>query len=313
MTIRSAGFGALPSGNRSGRADDHVHREGGVGVGQHGALRGPGRARRVDQRHHVARLGGSHAPLDLTGLLGPMATAELEEVVPREQAGVVVGVHPAGLDVDDRARPAGAHGQHLVDLLLVLGEVDLGRGVGEEVLDLGGGVGRVQPDGDAAHGDGGEVEQDPLRSVLGVDRHPVAGVYTEREQSVGGVEHKVPRAVPRVLLPDAERLLPHGDVVRRALGPAASHRRDRRRRRRRCTGRRVASHRYRHGVDSPYVGQAPITRQRSRGTLVASDDQPGKCLRLTTTFRSSPSDPLRRTTLSCACSRTAPGCRGRPP
>ena len=94
------------------------------------------------------------------------------------------------------ARATRVHGQHLVHLLLVLGEVDGGAGVGQQVLDLGGGVGRVEPDGDAADGDGGQVEQHPLGAVLGLDRHPVTGVDPEGEQPVGGVEHEVPRRVP---------------------------------------------------------------------------------------------------------------------
>ena len=75
-----------------------------------------------------------------------------------------------------------------------------GAAVVEEVLDLGRRVRRVQPDGDGPHGDGGEVEDDPLGAVLGVDRHPVARFDAERQQSVGGVDDLVPRPRPTLAI-----------------------------------------------------------------------------------------------------------------
>jgi len=115
----------------------------------------------------------------------------------------------------------------LVELLLVLGEVDTRAAVAEEVLDLRRRIGRVEADRDAAHGDGGEVKDHPLGAVLGLDRHAVAGLDTERQQPARGVFDQAPGGLPRVLVPDPEVLLTHGDLRRCALRPVAGQRGDR--------------------------------------------------------------------------------------
>ena len=105
-----------------------------------------------------------------------MLTPKLEEVVPEHEAFVGVIAETARLGVEDaldRAANLGIDLQDLVGLFLILGEVDLRRAVADQVLDLGGRVGRVQPDRDASYGDRGEIEDDPLGVVLGVDGDPV--------------------------------------------------------------------------------------------------------------------------------------------
>ena len=162
---------------------------------------------------------------DRVGVLALVLTTELQEVVPEQQPFVVGADQASRLDEDDPLQlgdPLAVDLEHLVDLLLVLGEVDLGARVTEQVLDLGGRVGRVQTDRDAPHGDGRQVEDDPLRPVLAMDRDPIARCDTERQQPVGGVLDQPPRLLPRVLAPDAEVLLAHRDLLRAALRPSPS-------------------------------------------------------------------------------------------
>ena len=145
-----------------------------------------------------------------------MLTPELEEVVPEHQAFVGVVAETARLGVEDaldRAADLGIDLQDLVGLFLILGEVDLRRAVADQVLDLGGRVGRVQPDRDPSNGDRGEIEDDPLGVVLGVDGDPVSHFEAGGEQAVGGGLDQVPGLCPVVFLPDAEVLLSHRDLA----------------------------------------------------------------------------------------------------
>ena len=227
--MRSSGPGDFPFGQALGQVHDLVDREAGVGVGEHRSLRRAGRARRVDQRHHVVRLRFGHPSLDRVGVDSPVRPSQFEEILPGHQSRVVVLTNSARFEVDDlaqRSRCLPLGGEHLVDLLLVLGEMDDGRAVAEKVRDLDGGVGGIQADGDAAHGDGGQVEDDPLGAVLGVDRHSVTGLDAECQQSMADVEHLLPYLLPRVLVPDAEVLLPHRRLSRMGARPLAGKRGD---------------------------------------------------------------------------------------
>ena len=145
-----------------------------------------------------------------------MLTPKLEEVVPEHEALVGVVAETARLGVEDaldRAANLGIDLQDLVGLFLILGEVDLRRAVADQVLDLGGRVGRVQPDRDASYGDRGEIEDDPLGVVLGVDGDPVPHLEAAGEQAVGGGLDQVPGLCPVVFLPDAEVLLSHRNLA----------------------------------------------------------------------------------------------------
>ncbi len=160
-----------------------------------------------------------------------MLATELEQAIPEHEAVVVDADHAARLDEDDRAQvgqPRAVDRRHLVELLLVLGEVHAGAAVAEQVLDLGRRIGRVEADRDPAHGDRRQVEDHPLGSVFAMDRHPVAGTHAQRQQSEGGLLDQPPGPVPRVLVPDAEVLLAHRDLIRCPLRPVPCERCDRR-------------------------------------------------------------------------------------
>ena len=133
---------------------------------------------------------------------------------------VVATVDPARLEVDDvpEVGTLPDDAERLVDLLLVLGHEDLRAGVRQEVLHLGRRVGGVdahagRPDRQRAH-----VGEQPLRTVLGVDGDPVAGLDAQVDQRVTDQLDPVPVVGPAHLLPDAEVLLPHRDPLRHLRG-----------------------------------------------------------------------------------------------
>ena len=115
------------------------------GRAEHGDVRAGGL---VDEAVPQRRLGGS-------GLAGG-----LQQRVAFDEPGVGVFAHAARIAVDDllHRRDAGRDAQHLVDLLLVLGDDDLGLGIGDEIAHL-----RLQPvlvetealGADGVGGDGG--------------------------------------------------------------------------------------------------------------------------------------------------------------
>ena len=104
-------------------------------------------------------------------------------------------------------------------MLLILGKVDLRRAVADQVLNLGGRVGRVQPNRDASNGNRGKIEDDPLGVVLGVDRDSIPHLEAGGEQAVSSGLDQVPSLCPVVLLPDAEVLLSHRDLAGRGERP----------------------------------------------------------------------------------------------
>ena len=113
-----------------------------------------------------------------------MASPEVEEVLPGHKSLIAVGADATGLRIDDVPEVCegrAVDGEHAVDLLLVLGEVHLCPTVGEQVLHLGRGIGRVEADGDTADRHRCEVQDEPLGTVLRLDRDAVTGFDAERQ------------------------------------------------------------------------------------------------------------------------------------
>jgi hypothetical protein len=158
-----------------------------------------------------------------------VGAAAVEEVVPAEQFRVVVVAHATRFEVDDplEVGAVGLDVEGLVDLLLVLGEQHPGARVAQQVAHLRRRVGRVQPDGDPPDRDRADVAEQPLRTVLGVDRDAVTRLDPERDQRVGHELHVGPVVRPGEVLPDAVALLAHAHPARIALGVLADHRGDR--------------------------------------------------------------------------------------
>ncbi len=158
-----------------------------------------------------------------------MGPAELEEVGPGNETFVVVVGHASWFDVDDLGQTGkgAVRLEHLVVLLLVLGEVHERAAVGDQILDLGRRIRRVQTDGDATNGDGGQIEDHPFGPILGMDRHPVTHIDPEGQQPVGRSLDQLPHLGPGVLVPDPVVLLPHGHALGRGSRPSPRQRRDR--------------------------------------------------------------------------------------
>ena len=60
---------------------------------------------------------------------------------------------------------------------------------------------RVEPGGDGTASDGGDVPEEPLRPVAAQDRHPLAGLQAEGDQTARGCADLVPVFLPRPFLP----------------------------------------------------------------------------------------------------------------
>ena len=159
-------------------------------------------------------------------MLLPVGSAEVEEVVPEQQAVVVVGTKAARFEVDDRLdvrEGVSAGFDDFVDLFLVFGKVNPRPGVVDEVLHLGSRVRRIEAGRHGSDGDGREVEDHPLGTVFGVDRHDVAALNTEGEQAVRHEDDLFPELGPRPLLPDPEAFVAHGDAVGGGERPFTDH------------------------------------------------------------------------------------------
>ena len=153
---------------------DHVEHRAVVAVGDHAALRRPGRARGVDEGADVAR--GHGAPSALPG--GGVTGAAGGEIVERDR--VIAGAgHPDHLL---ELRQLVADLADLLQLLVVLDDHDLGVGVLEHVLALLGGVRLVDRDDDGADREGGEVEVGPLRAGVAENRDLVALLDAEVDE-----------------------------------------------------------------------------------------------------------------------------------
>ena len=110
-----------------------------------------------------------HEVLDGVLMGQPMLPSDGQEVVPSQEPLVVVLPHTAGFAVEDLSDTGDLRTidlEHPVDLFLVLGQVEHRPAVGQQVLHLSRGVSGVEADGDAAYSHRGEVQDQPLGSVL---------------------------------------------------------------------------------------------------------------------------------------------------
>ena len=193
-----------------------------VGVGEHRQL-GPaggagGRAQEGDvvglDRRHLAGEGVRRAGVGF----GAQGFHGLEA----GQAGRLVAVHSPVVVVDDvlqLGQPV-PHFQHLVHLLLVLGDHDPGRRRLQQPRQLRRHGVLVQPQGEGAQALGRQLGDRPLGPVVAHDCDAVALADAQRVQSQGEAPDPVQVARPGDLLPDAELLLAQGDAARGPLGVA---------------------------------------------------------------------------------------------
>ena len=147
-----------------------------VAVGQHAALRRPGRAGGVDERVGVV---GPDRVLTAAQLVGVAAgAAALAQLGERQLAA-------ARLDADGVAqlsqRPA--HLLDLGELALVLAHDRPRARVADDPLALLGRVRGVDGHDDAARRGHGQRDERPLRPCVGQDGHPVTGLEADRQEA----------------------------------------------------------------------------------------------------------------------------------
>src|SRR5437764_7573417 len=202
-----------------------------VRVREHRPLRAPGGPRGVADERELVR----HALLDLrfeeARMLPVKLPPELLNLLEGLEPVVTVVEHAARVVVDDEAegRELRAEGEHLVDLLLVLGDDhgDLGviPGVRELLRD------RVLVDGhrDATEGLRGDLGPVEARAVVADDRELLAAPHAERRQAEREVPHLGAGLRPRPRLPDAAVLLAERGASREVARVAHQEARQRRR------------------------------------------------------------------------------------
>ena len=153
-------------------------------------------------------------------MLAIVAGAHLQQLVERHHLRIAEAVQPLDV-VDEDLHELGALGAHfedLVELLLVLREKEARRAVVDDVLHLARRVRRVDAVGHRPHRQHAHVGVEPLRAVVGDDRHDVPRLEAKRHQSETNAPGPLAILPPADGLPDAELLLAHRDLV-----PALPH------------------------------------------------------------------------------------------
>ena len=177
-------------------------------VGMHRALGRAGRARRVDENGEIvgAAAADHRLPQRLAALL--VVLSQRHEFGQRQHHRVVEAAQPLHVEHDDllQRRAARAARQDLVELLFILGEDHPGRGIVDEIFDLGRGIGRIDSGRDAAGAENAHVGKDPFRDRVGDDRGDVAGPEADGVQGKGNVLGYLQPLPPTGRLPDAEFL-----------------------------------------------------------------------------------------------------------
>ena len=122
------------------------------------------------------------------------------------------------------------HLESLVDLLLILGDENLGLRMVEQILDLGSRVGRVYPHRDCTDRMGAELRPQPCLPILRVDGHLVTRSDPQFDESGTNDLDHFPVAGIGGLLPDPENLFAQshffwaGNCDLANLGGKAPHR-----------------------------------------------------------------------------------------
>ncbi|SIA61610.1 Uncharacterised protein [Mycobacteroides abscessus subsp. abscessus] len=143
---------------------------------------------RVREGHALGVSGGSGGVDDGGDVRGRDGRASLLDVLNGDAGGGACD-HALGAAIEgvDRHGVFGSHGVHELGLLGG-GREDAGYArVGEDVLDLGGGVGLVDRDGDRADGQEREVEEEPLVRGRGQDCDSVSRLHAEADEAAGCV------------------------------------------------------------------------------------------------------------------------------
>ena len=198
-------------------------------VREHGQLGDAGRARGRAQERDVAGPDRGELLVELLrGSRVPALTQRLD-LLEGHQTGCFVAVHPPRIVVDDvlEAGQSVPHLQHLVDLLLILGDDDSRLGGLEHPRQLPGDGVLIESERQNAAGLGRELGDHPFRPVVPDDRDPVPPLDPQLRQSQREGAHPAEVLRPGDLLPDAELLLSQRDLVGAFVGVARKEARKR--------------------------------------------------------------------------------------
>ena len=218
---------------------------------QHRELGLRGRARGRAQHGDLVALALRH---DLGEALGGQGLAGLDQLRATEQPGIVVFPHAALVVEHDPAqlRQLVRDLEQLVDLLLVLGEHQLGLGVVEQVGDLLAQRILVDAERHGARAVRSQLRPQPMGPIAADDRHHVAALDAPHQQAQGQCPDLGTGVRPAIVVPDAVLLLPQ-----RYLGAPMG---------------RVVQQQLRRGVLSGKIGQLHRHGQRRsrRGRVLST-------------------------------------------
>ena len=144
-----------------------------------------------------------------------MRLAQRGQLLERHHLRVGEAAQALHVEHDDlpQAGRALAHGQDLVELLLVLHEQVLGVAVVDQILDLRRRIGRIDAGRDARRAQHAEIAEQPFLVVVGEDGGALARLQPERDEPRADRLGRLAVLAPGVGLPDAAVLLAHGDLV----------------------------------------------------------------------------------------------------
>ena len=199
-------------------------------MGDHRALRIAGGARGVADERQILALALLDGGLEVAGVgLGELAPERLH-VGERLEPVVLVMQHAARIVVDDDAQRGQllAQGEHLVDLLLVLGHDHRDVGVIPDERELTGDGVLVDGHRGAPKALRGHLRPVESRSVVADDGEPITPLEAERREPEREIADLGMIVRPRVRLPDSTVLLANGGARRKVAGVAQHQARQRR-------------------------------------------------------------------------------------
>ena len=198
---RLARLGAQVGGDVLEQRPVLQHRE----LGMRGGARG-----RAQHRDLVAAAGRDR----LREAPGRQPCAVRDQLLAAQEAAVRVFAHAARVVVDDPAqrRQLACNLEHLVGLLFVLDQHDLGLGVAQQVLHLARQRVLVDAERHRAHGVRRELRPQPVRPVAADDADHVAARDALRQQPERQLLDPLARIRPAVGVPDAVGLLAQRDL-----------------------------------------------------------------------------------------------------
>ena len=153
--------------------------------------------------------------------------AKLDQFPKRQQRRVLGVEHVAVVDDDKlpQGRKPVEHRQHLVDVLLILGDQHRSAGMAQHVLRLVTRTGRIEAVADRADALRGEVGEQPFRRRIADDGNAVAGLHAQRDQATADALDLLGQFLPRGFAVEAAAFHAQRNLARRARaphGPAAT-------------------------------------------------------------------------------------------